>query len=513
MPSTTERQLVVALNYDARLFNEVYRNWLGHGGYFVANNLFNRLVVLDIFGEGSVSPDLAARWEALDGGAAYRFYLRRSAVWHDGAPVTARDVAVTYGTALEHRYAAAPWLDDIREISVVDDHIVDLRLHAPNGGFLARLGMFVYTSILPAHLYEGTDWESNPANLAPVGTGPYQYVSREPGVRIEMVANERYFKGRPAVDRLTFTVVSDGPEAFEQLKRGGVDFCTRYAACQDLDELAASPGVGVFVDPGNALAHIGFNVQRRPWSDQRVREAVARAVDRAALRDSVCSRALTVDQPYLPHVTWVSDPAIRLPARDLEQAEALLQAAGLERGPDGVRLRARVATRAAWHYWAGAARTLGEQLRPLGIELEVLQLSPTAWEAQVTAARDFDFLVESGDIGPDPSLLQLVLGSAGSRNVLGYANPELDRLLAAGRAAVEPAVRAPAYHQALRILAQELPRVPLLQHPIHVAYRTAWAGWSWDDGVRGSLPFWSFAQVRPRAGASVGGAVSHQGVS
>lgn len=507
MPRSVERQLVVALNYDARLFNEVYRNWLGHGGYFVANNLFNRLVVLDIFGkggEGGVSPDLAERWEILDGGAAYRFHLRRDAFWHDGAPFTARDVAVTYGTALERGYAAASWLDDIREISVVDDHTIDLRLHAPNGGFLARLGMFVYTSILPAHLFEGTDWESNPANLAPVGTGPYQFAAWERGARIETVANRRYFRGRPAAHRLTFTVVADGAEAFAQLKAGEVDFCTRYVACGDLDELAASPGVGVLVDPGNALAHIGFNVRRAPWSDQRVREAVARAVDRAALRDTVCSRALAVDQPYLPHITWASDPAIRLPAYDLAQAEALLTAAGLERGPDGVRIRAKVVTRAVWHYWARAARLIGEQLRPLGIELEVAQLSPTEWDAQVATAADFDLLVDSGDIGPDPSFLQLVLGSDGPRNFLGYANSTVDGLLAQGRAAVDHAARGPAYREALRILAQEAPRVPLMQHPIHVAYRTEWAGWSWDDTVRGTLPFWSFERVQPRHSADRG---------
>ena len=507
MPRSVERQLVVALNYDARLFNEVYRNWLGHGGYFVANNLFNRLVVLDIFGqggEGGVSPDLAERWEILDGGATYRFHLRRDAFWHDGAPFTARDVAVTYGTALERGYAAAAWLDDIREISVLDDHTIELRLHAPNGGFLARLGMFVYTSILPAHRFEGTDWESNPANLAPVGTGPYQFASWELGNRIETVANPRYFRGRPAVDRLTFTVVADGAEAFAQLKAGEVDFCTRYAACGDLDELAASPGVGVFVDPGNALAHIGFNVRRQPWSDQRVREAVARAVDRTALRDTVCSRALAVDQPYLPHITWASDPSIRLPAHDLAQAEALLNEAGLQRGPDGVRIHAKAVTRAVWHYWARAARLIGEQLRPLGIELDVVQLSPTEWDAQVTGAADFDLLVDSGDIGPDPSFLQLVLGTDGPRNVLGYTNEKVDAFLAQGRAAVDHAVRGPAYREALRVLAQEVPRIPLMQHPIHVAYRTAWAGWSWDGAVRGTLPFWSFEQVRPRNGAPLG---------
>jgi len=498
MPRTAESHLVVALNYDARLFNEVYRNWLGHGGYFAGNNLFNRLVVLDIFGEGGVSPDLAERWDILDGGAAYRFHLRRDVFWHDGAPFTARDVAVTYGTALEHGYAGAAWLDDIREISVLDPHTVELRLHDPNGGFLARLGMFVYTSILPAHLFAGTDWESNPANLAPVGTGPYQFVSWERGSTIKLAANPRFFRGRPAADRLTFRVVPDHDEAFRQLRAGDVDFCTRYAACGELDDLAASPGVGVFVDPGNALAHIGFNLRRQPWSDQRVREAVARTIDRTALAAAVCSRAPAVDQPYLPQVTWASDPSIRLPARDLALAEALLTEAGLNRDADGVRLRARAVTRDVWHYWARAGRLIGEQLRPLGIEVEVAQLSPTEWDAQVTAQADFDFLVDSGDIGPDPSFLELVLGSNGPRNALGYANAEVDRLFGKGRAAVDHAVRGPAYREALRILAYELPRIPLMQHPIHVAYRTDWVGWSWDDGVRGSLPFWSFERVRPR---------------
>jgi hypothetical protein len=69
---------------------------------------------------------------------------------------------------------------------------------------------------------------------------------------------------------------------------------------------------------------------------------------------------------------------------------------------------------------------------------------------------------------------------------------------------VDHAVRGPAYREALRVLAHELPRIPLMQHPIHVAYRTAWAGWSWDEAVRGTLPFWSFEQVRPRNGAPLG---------
>src|SRR5687767_12729364 len=102
-----DNRLVVAISHDAQLFNEVYRNYTGAGGYFVANNVYNRLVILDIFGDASIAPDLAERWEALDGGAAYRFQLRRDIRWHDGAPFTSEDVRLTYQTVVEQGYHGA----------------------------------------------------------------------------------------------------------------------------------------------------------------------------------------------------------------------------------------------------------------------------------------------------------------------------------------------------------------------------------------------------------------------
>src|SRR5688572_33232788 len=97
----TGNLLVVAIPYEPHGFNEVYRNYTGGGGYFVANNVFNRLVVVDIFKDGTIRPDLAERWEVLDGGATYRFHLRR-ARWHDGRPVRPEDVRETYLTALRN---------------------------------------------------------------------------------------------------------------------------------------------------------------------------------------------------------------------------------------------------------------------------------------------------------------------------------------------------------------------------------------------------------------------------
>jgi peptide/nickel transport system substrate-binding protein len=146
---TPQGRLVVAIPYDAESFNEVWRNYTGAGGYFAANNIYSRLVVLDVFESGEISPDLADSWDILDNGQTYVFHLNRDARWHDGVPVTADDVAYTYSEVLAHGYHGLSWLQDIAQVRVLDEHTVECRLKSPNAAFLAQLGAFVFTHILP----------------------------------------------------------------------------------------------------------------------------------------------------------------------------------------------------------------------------------------------------------------------------------------------------------------------------------------------------------------------------
>jgi peptide/nickel transport system substrate-binding protein len=487
----------VAISHDAQLFNEVYRNYTGAGGYFVANNVYNRLVILDIFGDASIAPDLAECWEALDGGAAYRFQLRRGVRWHDGAPFTSEDVRLTYQTVVEQGYHGAAWLGDIREIATPDPFTVELRLKEPNSGFLAQLGMFVYTHILPAHLYAGTDWATNPTNQRPVGTGPFRFVEWRQGDSILLEANLDYHRGRPAVDSLLYRVMPDRDEALAALARGELDFVTSASSCHDDADLAAKPGVGIMVDPGNAIGYLGFNLRRAPWNDLRVRRALALAVDRDAIQPRVCRYGRSIRHTYLEKVGWAFNPDALLPPRNLAEAEALLDEAGLTRGPEGSRLQGRLVSRAIWSHWGRAAEAVAEQLAPLGIKLQVERLDPVEWHTQIAERHDFDLLVDSGDIGPDPTFLEAILGDEGPRNLVGYVNPEVQALLRRGKAALDHPTRGAAYRQVQTILARDLPRIYLLQHPLHQAYRTEWQGWSWDDSVRGTLPFWSHERVKP----------------
>ena len=490
------RTLSVAMKYEPRGFNEVYRNYTGGGGYYVANNVFNRLVNIDIYGTGKIHPDLAERWEVLDGGRTYRFHLR-DARWHDGHPVCAEDVRETYLTAIREGYRAAASLGDVRDIVVRGDKVVDIELVRPNSGFLAQLAIFVWTHILPAHLYAGTDWTTNPANDAPIGTGPYRFDRWDQDGSVRIVANPDYHHDVPRADAIEFRVIPEVADAIDLLKAGELDFCTQDIPCERFDELAAVEGVRLTGSRGNALGNITFNVAREPWADVRVRRAIAMLIDRAALAAQVCSRAVPAPYAYLEHVEWAFNPDARFPDFDPRRAEELLAEAGLERDQDGVRLRGNIVCRDLFPYWQAATRALADTFRSVGVELEVVSLTAEQWSSRIQESHDFDLLVDGLGIGPDPVLFEEVLAGDNVLNVGSYRNADLDELFRQGKAAQSQEERAEAYRAAQAVIAADLPRIHLLLHGHHLGYQDRWQGWSWDPAVGGRLPAWSLESVRP----------------
>jgi len=489
--------LVVAVPFDAQGFNEVWRNYTGAGGYFAANNIFSRLVVLDVFDRGDIHPDLADSWDILDDGARYVFHLNRDARWHDGQPVTAEDVAYTYREVLINGYHGLSWLQDIHTVVALDDHTVECRLKAPNAAFLAQLGAFVFTHILPKHLYEGTDWSTNPHNLRPIGSGPFRFEQWDEGDRIELVANPDYFREGPYLERITYRVIPDTNDAFKLLEDGEVHFVVQDVPCKRVDEFRAKDGVDVMFHPGNAIAFVAFNWQKPMFQDHRVREAIARAFDRGPIAEGVCPLASTPTHYYLERVDWAFNPDAAAPEFDPVIAEQLLDEAGYLRNQDGIRFRVGLAYRSLYSHYGVAAEIMAEQLARIGIAADVESVDPVGWKERFQDAGEFDLLLDSGDIGPDPQLMASFLASDGPRNTMRYNNPAVDDAIRAGRATVDRTVRGRHYRELQAILAEDIARVPFMQHGEHLPYREEFTGWSWSDGVRGTVPFWYHGLVRP----------------
>lgn len=488
--------LVVAIQYDAQAFNDAYRYFTGHGGYFVCNNIYSRLVVLDVFENGTIGPDLAQRWESPDNGQTWRFYLNPQARWHDGVPVTAHDVAHTYTTVLTRGYAGKTFLSDIETTTALDDHTVEIRLHAPNAAFLAQLGSFVLTHIVPKHLFPGDDWDGNPHNLQPIGSGPFRFKAWHPGDRIELEANPDYWGDGPYVETLTYRVMPDIEEALAAVRNGEVHFVTRDVPCARIDEVGAWPGVEVMAIDGHSMGNVSFNWTQPLFQDRRVREAIARAIDRRPIAAQVCPLATTPTHYYLPAVDWAFDETAVAPEFDPARAAELLDEAGHLPDADGVRLRLRMGYRTIYPHYGLSAEIMATQLREIGIVLEIEGADPLRWGEGYLRDADFDLLLEAGDIGPDPQIMASYLTSGDTRNVSRYGNPVVDAAFVAGRGTTDLAERGAHYKRLQQALAADIARVPFLRHGEHLPFRSEFTGWSWSDGVRGSVPFWYHGLVR-----------------
>lgn len=488
--------LRVAIPFDAESFNEVWRNYTGAGGYFVANNIYSRLVIQDVFGEGDFHPDLAQSWDIQNGGGTYVFSLNPAARWQDGTPLTAHDVAYTYREVLDNGYHGLSWLGDIDEIDAIDDHTVRCKLKSPNAAFLAQLGSFVFSHIVAKHLYEGADWATNPYNWEPVGSGPFKFERWVKGDRIELVANDDYWGDGPYIDRLTYFIIPDREEAHRALEDGDVHFSIHDIPAADIDTWKAKDGIDVLVHSGNSIGFLAYNWTQERFQDRRVREAIARAIDRKEIADAIYPDLTTPRHYYLEKVSWAFNPDAVAPDLDLDLARQLLDDAGYPADDSGARMEVSITARALYPHYGIAADVIARQLERIGIKATTQSMHPVDWLEQVQKAGNFDLAIDAGDIGPDPQQMASFLASDGPRNIMRYNNPIVDEAFIAGRATANKQERGEHYRRLQAALAADIARVPLLQYGEYLPYRTEFTGWSWSDGVRGTVPFWYHGKVR-----------------
>ncbi|HWM15630.1 MAG TPA: ABC transporter substrate-binding protein, partial [Microbacterium sp.] len=156
--------------------------------------------------DSEIFPVLAKSWEASADGTQLTFELEEGVTWHDGEPFTAEDVKFNFEEVMAFQTYGAAIAASIDSVEAPDDHTVVLHLNSQYGPFLEALALQV---ILPKHVYEGTDFTTNPANLEPIGTGPMKFESFSSGSEVVLVKNEDYWRGDVQVDRAIYPVMAD----------------------------------------------------------------------------------------------------------------------------------------------------------------------------------------------------------------------------------------------------------------------------------------------------------------
>lgn len=404
-------------------------------------------------GDASYTPRLASTWTWAKDSLSITFHLDPRARWHDGVPVTARDVKFAYAVYTDtsvHANAGEDFRRALDSVTAPDSltAVVWYRARSPE-----QFHSVAYNLVpLPEHLLTNIRRDSLRTSAFarhPVGNGPFRFIAWTPGDRLELAANTEYAWGRPPLDRVI--VMTLRPDAASRaVLAGDADFYERFTL-DDVAEAAKSKDVDVVHVGQYAYSLVNFNQVgpdgRSPHQvlgTAAMRRALTMAVNRPAIvRNVLDSLARPALGPFT-RAQWTADTTLRQLAYDTAAAAKTLDSLGWRRGPDGTRARNGKPL--------GFTLTVMSSSRPLMRTAELLQQAWTAAGVKVTldpldpralAERlggwQFDAATLTWNASPSPSGLRQTWGSASHRkgspyNAGGWANAAFDAQVDSGLA-------------------------------------------------------------------------------
>lgn len=440
----------------------------------VAHLMFDML--LDVDDRGRLIPALAlavpsqANHGISPDGRTIVYHLRNGVRWQDGKPFTAADVIFTWRaiTDPDNNVPSTRAYDLIDLIFAPDPYTVVVRLRQPWAPAVATF--FTYGAdpvpILPAHLLQDqSDLGHADFNLHPVGTGPYKLVRWERDDRLVFAANPSYFRGKPKTAFVVAHVVPDTNTSLTMLRSGLLDW-SLLSPAQRL-ALGLNTSLRFTYVPFSGIGAMAYNCRRPPLDDERLRTALAMAIDRRRLSAGITAGQYPLAENDQPPFSWAHDSSVAMPAFNPREADRHLDALGWRRGADGVRRKAGTAlalTFATFPESDTAVRTAEYVQRMLGergIDVTVKKVSlaqfylPASEHGLLLSGRfDLAYVVWRSGLDPDDSDLVACRGAA---NYAGYCDRALDALETRALSSQSISERRSLYRQIQRRLATALP--------------------------------------------------------
>ena len=389
--------LTVHLGSEQRILNPALR--ASTGVYIITSKIIEPLV--DLGTSGRPEPVLATSWEASEDGKTITFKLRDGVKWHDGKPFTSADVQysameqwkvhLNYGTTLQLYLDAVETPDPLTAVFRYSRPMpLNLLLRA-----LCDLGY-----IVPKHVFAGSNVLENPANTAPIGTGPYKFVEYQRGQYVIAERNPDYWRqGFPYLDRIVWRFITDRSAATAALETGAVQLSAYNGLpLADLDRLKTDPRFEVSTRGVEANVFnntLEFNTRRKELADVRVRRAIVHAIDVPFFLENFLyglGKPATGPIPSLSPEFFPGNP-VPYPF-DKAQAEKLLDEAGYRRGAGGVRFTLRMVPIQNGEDVPLLATFVQQSLQQVGIRVEIVQLDIAG--ALTAVYRDWNFDLATG---------------------------------------------------------------------------------------------------------------------
>lgn len=438
----------------------------------IGNLIYNSLLRSDEKME--LHPELAVSWHMIDK-QTYQFDLRPNVKFQDGRPLTAADVKYTFESILDpaNRSPKRALLKPLASIELVGPQRLRFHLNAPHAPFVEHFTL----GIVP----HGSPSQGRP----PPGSGPFMLETFESGETVTLRANPNYWEGKPALAGVVFKIVPDAMVRALEFKQGAIDFMQNDLEPDMLPWLRNLADTDVSAYQGTTFQYLGINLTHPILRQLKVRQALAYAIDRERIIHHLLKDAAIAANGLISPLNEAYDDSVASWPYDPAKAKRLLDEAGFP-DPDGdgpmprfrlsykttnIDLRRRI------------AEALKEQLLQVGIELEIRSYE---WGTFFSDVKKGNFhLYSLAWVGVrDPDIQHQIFHSASvppnGDNRGHYANPAVDRLLDQARVTMAPGERKRLYGAAQRLIAEDLPYVPLWWQKNVIAKKS---------NIKGFLPY------------------------
>jgi peptide/nickel transport system substrate-binding protein len=491
--------LTVASDIESRNLNPAIV--ASNGVFYVSSKIVEPLAEMDY--NTGLRPVLATGWKGSDDGLRITFTLRDGVTWHDGKPFTSADVAFSAMKVWKPmQNLGRAIFADLEAVDTPDKLTAVFRFSKPTPLQLIENALPAVSSVLPKHLYDGTDIANNQYNAAPVGTGPFTFAEHRPGEFYRLDRNPNYWaKGLPYLDRIIYRVMPDAGAKAAALETKDIQL-TAFSAVPliEMARLDAINGISVIRGGYEGITYqitLEINHRRKELANPLVRQALNHAIDRNFIVDVAFLGFATASTGPVPSTaTDFYTDDVKAYAFNPARAEALLNEAGYPRGADGTRFSLRLRPAPWFQMTRDTGDYVRQALQAVGIDVKLVTADPGGHLKAVYTDHDFDLAIGSPVWRNDPAISTTILFQGGLpagvpfANQYGYDDPGMNALIGAAAMELDRDKRIALYHDFQRKASWDLPILNLVDFTFitvardevrNVANNPRWATSSWAD--------------------------------
>jgi dipeptide transport system substrate-binding protein len=461
--------------------------------------VFNRLIEPER-GTTKMEPALAEGFTVSDDGLTYTFKLRPNVKWQttDGftptRDMTADDVIFSIQRQLDpnHPYhkvsggtyeyfegSGLPQL--IKSVEKVDDLTVKFTLNNPDSTFAPLLSQD-FAVVMSAEYADQMMQAGTPEkfDLNPVGTGPFQLVAYQKDAVIRYKAHPDYWAGKAPLDNLVFAITPDASVRWQKVKAGECHL-TLQPNPADLAAMADDPNINLMQQPGLNVGYLGYNTEKKPFDDARVRKALNMAINKQAIIDAVFQGAGTAAKNPMPPTIWGYNNDIQDDPYDPEAAKKLLQEAGISG------LKTNVWAMPVTRPYNPNARRMAELIqadwKAVGVDAEIVSYE---WGEYLKRSKEGEhesvLLGWTADIADPDNFLGVLLGcdGVGNTNRARWCYKPFDDLIKQAKRITDQAERTKLYMEAQKIFKEQAPWATIAHSIVYQPVRKEVVGWKID---------------------------------